>query len=125
MASRRTSLPDFETPQHQIQLVMDHEKIAPGVGFKLPNQRGNCQPAQVHIRLRLGQNHFAPGDEAGCGRGPAAPVLHHYALLLGDAVDGHEPRVVRGPQILRPRIAQPDNKEWAAGSGFEAPSERF
>jgi len=29
--------------------------------------------------------------------------------LLGDAVDGHEPRVVRGPQIFESWIAQPHN----------------
>ena len=86
---------------------MNHEQILGRVRLKLVNQRGHSQPAQVHKRLRLGQDHLAPCNATGCGNGPAAPVLNHNPLLLGDAVDGHEPRVVRGPQIIQAGIAQP------------------
>ena len=104
----------LKRPQHQVQLVVNHEQVLGRVRFKLLNQSGHCQPAQVHKRLRLGQDHFAPRYAAGCGGGPASPVLDHNALLLGDAVNGHEPRVMRRPQILRAGIAQPHHQKRAA-----------
>ena len=62
---RRTALPDLEGPQHQIQLVVDHEQVPRWVRFKLLNQSGHCNAAQVHKRLRLGQNHLRALQ---CGR---------------------------------------------------------
>jgi hypothetical protein len=31
--------------------------------------------------------------------------------LLGDAVDSHEPCVMRGPRIIQTGVAQPDDQE--------------
>ena len=67
--------------------------------------------------LRLGQDDLATTQTAGRGHCPAAPVLNHYALLLGDAVNRHETRVVRGPQVLQTRIAEAHNQEGASTFG--------
>ena len=66
--------PDAQRAQGKSDLVVNHDQIARRVGIELFHQRLNRDAAQVHVRLRLGQNHFSAGD-AGRGRQrPAAAV---------------------------------------------------
>ncbi len=58
VARWRTALPDLERPQRQVQLVVNHEQVlAPGRLQTRRTRAATASAAQVHKRLRLGQDH--------------------------------------------------------------------
>src|SRR6202789_3702514 len=85
MPPRTTPLPDAQRAQGKSDLVINHNQIA---GIELFHQRLNRDAAQVHVRLRLGQNHFSAGDAGSGGQPPAAAVGYGNATLLRQPVDG-------------------------------------
>src|SRR5262249_59973370 len=70
------------------------------------HQLQHRQAGEVHISLRLGQQHFFFADPGPRCKRLAVPVLHHHSALISNAVNGEKPDVVRRELIFDSRIAK-------------------
>src|SRR5258708_33338500 len=109
------TLPDPDSPQGQIQLVINHEHIFERCCFicshkVLFQQLPDRHATQVHVGLGLGQQHFFIADARARRQGLAVPVIDHHAVLLGDAVNRKKAQIMRRELILDAGIAQPNDQ---------------
>src|SRR5215813_7743685 len=106
MSGGGATLPDAYCSQWKVQLVIDHEQVLLRINFVLVHQLQHRQAGEVHISLRLGQQHFFFADPGPRCKRLAVPVLHHHSALISNAVNGEKPDVVRRELIFDSRIAK-------------------
>src|SRR5262249_54118029 len=66
--------------------------------------------AQVHVRLRLCQDHFLAGNFSAARQRLALWPVHTNPVAIREFIYRHETQVVRRPLILRIGIPKSDNK---------------
>src|SRR5215469_6879256 len=122
VVSRRTaSLTDADRAHGQVQFVVNHQQI--GLSFQPMRlkQLANREPAQIHVRLGLGQEHGIVGDRDPAGERPAVPVSHLYPEIAGDAIHRQEAEIVRRELIFDSGIAQSNDQFHARSQAATTP----
>ena len=96
--------------QGRSRFVVDHDQFRDLDGI-LVDQRLHRRAAQIHERLRLGQQHFRVRRSCPRRSAPSNPVrVTRMPLSLGQPVDREKPKIVRRALVLRAGIAQTDDK---------------
>src|SRR4029079_13378903 len=76
----------------------------------LAKQIAHRVPAQVHERLRFGQQDIVPCQLCRSRHRLVAAIADRDAEVRGDLIERQEPHVVRRLLVLRTRIAEPDDQ---------------
>src|SRR5882757_7357183 len=119
--SRAAAFPDANHAPRQIALVEHHQQIL-GAEFVLFQQVANADPAEIHVRLRLGQDHFFPGHFPEPYQGLAFRPLDADGSAIRDFIHGEKTKIMRRPLLFRARIAKADNEPhdvWRVAVGKE------
>src|SRR5262249_44174823 len=106
MPSRGAPLPDAYCSQRKVQLVVNHQQVLLRINFVFLHQLQYGQASEVHICLRLGQQHFFLADPGPRRERLTVPVINHHSALIGNAIDGEKTYIVRRELVFDSRIAK-------------------
>src|SRR5581483_4707292 len=96
--------------QRKIQLVLNHNQVRLRTRLVLPDQLSYRQPAQIHERLGLRQQHHLVREHRSCRERPALPVPDFHAQVLRDSINRQKPQVMRRELIFDSGIAETNNQ---------------
>src|SRR5712692_10746313 len=93
----------------ELLLIPDHEQIVE-IQFTPSQQVSHGNAAEIHVRLRLRQDHLFLADLSPAHQRLALRPLHANPAAIRKLIDSHKTQVVRRPLILRIRIPKSDNQ---------------
>src|SRR3989442_12492347 len=93
----------------ELLLIPDHQQIVE-IQLALSQQVSHGNAAEIHVRLRLRQDHVLLTDLSPAHQRLALRSLHANPAAIRKLIDSHKTQVVRRPQIGRIRIPKSDNQ---------------
>src|SRR6266851_2849688 len=93
----------------ELLLIPDHQQIVE-IQFAPSQQVSHGNAAEIHVRLRLRQDHLFLADLPPAHQRLALRPLHANPAAIRKLIDSHKTQVVRRPLILRIRIPKSDNQ---------------
>src|SRR5216683_2782277 len=93
----------------ELLLIPDHQQIVE-IQLVLSQQVSHGNAAEIHVRLRLRQDHVLLTDLSPAHQRLALRSLHANPAAIRKLIDSHKTQVVRRPLILRIRIPKSDNQ---------------
>src|SRR5437762_1867767 len=109
MASRAAVGMNSNRSQLQLRLIPQHQQIS-HIQLVLLQQLSYGNAAAIHVRLRLRQDHFFPGDLSSAHQRLGLGPFHANPAAIREFIHGHETQVMRRPVILRIGIPKSDNE---------------
>ncbi len=103
-------LPDAQRSQTAARSRHKSQSDRVAIEFELFHQRLNREAAQVHERLRLGQNHVSARNARGGSQRPAAAIAHHRPVCSASR------SIARKPALC--------GVNWYSIPGFPRPTTR-
>src|SRR6266705_2823951 len=93
----------------ELLLIPNHQQIVE-IQLVLSQQVSHRNAAEIHVGLRLRQDHLFLADLSPAHQRLALRPLHANPAAICTFIDSHKTQVVRRPLILRIRIPKPDNQ---------------
>src|SRR6266567_101113 len=93
----------------ELLLIPDHQQIVE-IQLVLSQHVSHGNAAEIHVRLRLRQDHLFLADLSPAHQRLALRPLHANPAAIRKLIDSHKTQVVRRPLILRIRIPKSDNQ---------------
>ncbi len=88
-----------EGAERQLHFVPHHQQVA-DIQLVFGQQISHGDAAEIHVRLRLGEENFFSGQFAAADERLAFRTRDANRSAIREFVDGHETQVMRRPLIL-------------------------
>src|SRR5712692_2094726 len=98
-----------DRPPRQLHFIPEHQQVV-HIQIVLLQQLSHRDAAEIHVRLRLRQDHIFPGNLSSPRERFALGPFHANPAAIRQFIYGHESQVMRRPLILRIGIPKSDNK---------------
>src|SRR5258708_33761906 len=109
VASRAAVGMNSNRSHRQLRFVPQHQQVL-HIQLVLPQQLPYGDAAEIHVRLRLRQEHFFPGELTPAHQRLALGPFHANPAAIRKFIHRHKTQVMRRPLILRIGIPKSDNE---------------